>query len=230
MSDLLKHKSLKEYCLFGVNLIGRRGKLKVKTMKKFFVMMVMLMAMVMSANAQLITDMGMISGEAVVYLEDGRIIPLSCLPRAVYHAHATIQECQAETANRMMAERARHFNGMYTGVYGAGMYPMYGGKSSSFSVQTKNVGFDTYSSEYGGYKSSSTGFRWGDVNVRMSNSGYSNSTATPSYTRSARSAVRTNMKNNAVSNASVRSTSASTGKPIKATKEVKVSSLIPNGF
>lgn len=193
----------------------------------------LLVATVMGgANAQVITDMD----ANYVYLEGGVKIPYASLPPASYHINGTIEGCINETAYRAYAKEARHYTrsgaGAYYGggVYGGVMPVVFGGNSSSFSVHTKNVGFDTYSTEFGGYKSSGTGLRVGDVNIRMSNSGYRNrtSTATPSYTRSA---TTSNVKNNAVSNASVRNTTATTtGKPIKATKEIRVSSLIPNGF
>lgn len=161
-------------------------------MKKFF-MVISMVVMAMVSNAQIITDMDMESGEPILYLSSGQKVMRSTLPRANYHVGATIEQCISETAYRKYAEEARHYQ-MPAGGYGAGImyggYPVvYGGSGTSFSIGNEHWGFSSSSSNYGGYKASSTGVRIGSFHVGTSSAGYSQpTTSTPSYTRSASSA------------------------------------------
>ena len=71
-------------------------------------------------------------------------------------------------------------------MYGAGMYPYYGATGSSFSIGNGHWSVGTSTSNYGGYKRSSTGIKIGSFHIGTSSAKYEQPTvATPNYTRSA---------------------------------------------
>lgn len=153
-------------------------------MKKFMFFAVMVMV-AMVANAQRIAEQRYENGAAVAYLENGQRVLMSELPAARYRNGETIQQSIARTQYEDAVAYSSRFRvnsydyGMYGGMYG--MYPVYGGESSSFSIGNEHWGFSTGSSSYGGYKTSSTGVRIGGFHIGGSKSGYTRSSSTASY-------------------------------------------------
>lgn len=153
----------------------------IRNMKKMMFFVVMLVCAVV-ANAQRIADMGMENGQRVIYLENGQKIFSSSIPNSNrFRRGETIQQGLARTQYEDYAAEAAKYcltsntygygAAMYPAVYG-GMYPVYGGSGSSFSIGNEHWGFSTSSSEFGGYKTSSTGVRIGGFHIGGSKSGY----------------------------------------------------------
>lgn len=155
----------------------------IRNMKKMMFFVVMLVCAVV-ANAQRIADMGMENGQRVIYLENGQKIFSSSIPNSNrFRRGETIQQGLARTQYEdYSAEAAKYCltsntygygygAAMYPAVYG-GMYPVYGGESSSFSIGNEHWGVSSSSSNYGGYKTSSTGVRIGGFHIGGSKSGY----------------------------------------------------------
>lgn len=149
-------------------------------MKKMMFIFVMLVMVAMSANAQRIAEQRYENGVAVAYLENGQRVNMSDLPAARYRNGETIQQGIARTQYEDASAYAARFrvnNSYGYGMYGAGMYPVYGGSGSTFSIGNEHWGFSTGSSEFGGYKTSGTGIRIGSFHIGTSKSGYTQ----PSY-------------------------------------------------
>ena len=176
-------------------------------MKKFMFFVVLFVMSAVAVNAQEIISIG--AGQirlANGVVIDGTKIENPHLLRVGEDINAGLARIAQQTA---MRRRQEAMNAAYTDMYaamsgayyGGGYYggayyggavapvaPVYGGGSSSFSIGNDHWGFSTSSSNYGGYKSSSTGVRIGSFHIGTSNSGYSQPTmATPSYTRSSAS-------------------------------------------
>ncbi|MBQ8482271.1 MAG: hypothetical protein IJ532_07035 [Alphaproteobacteria bacterium] len=156
-------------------------------MKKTMTLLVMLVV-VMMANAQIITDMA----PGILYLSNGTKVYTSQLPMAQYRLNATIQQCIAETQAEAYAREARHYQVSPNAVYSGGVYGgMYGGvgfgaTGSSFSIGNSHWGIESSSSNWGGYQTKSSGIRIGSFHIGSSSAEYVQPTvATPSYTRSA---------------------------------------------
>lgn len=161
-------------------------------MKRTLITMMMLVVVMMAANAQRIASQDYIDGTAYLFLEDGRRIAARDLPSANYRSGMTIEQCIAERQYERQAAEARRYRvdpscDVY-GMYGAGMYggyiPYYGAEGSTFSIGNSHWGVSTSSSNYGGYKRSSTGIRIGSFHIGSSSAKYERPTtvATPSYT------------------------------------------------
>lgn len=158
----------------------------IRNMKKMMFFVVMLVCAVV-ANAQRIADMGMENGQRVIYLENGQKIFSSSIPNSNrFRRGETIQQGLARTQYEDYAAEASKYcltsntygygAAMYPAVYG-GMYPVYGGSGSTFSIGNEHWGFSTGSSEFGGYKSSGTSLRIGSFQIGSTKSGYTQ----PSY-------------------------------------------------
>lgn len=148
-------------------------------MKKMMILLVMLTVVVV-ANAQRIASQDYIDGTAYIFLEDGRRIAARDLPSANYRSGYTIEQCIAERQYERQAAEARRYRvdpsydvygiGMYGGVYGG--YVPYGAEGSSFSIGNSHWGVSTSSSNYGGYKRSSTGINIGGFHIGTSSAKY----------------------------------------------------------
>ena len=141
-----------------------------------------MMAMVLGANAQRIASMDMVSGQHMLFLENGVAVNTRDLPGGVqYHVGMTIEQCIMRSQQEAYAANARRYQMPIGAGYGAGMmyggYPMYGATGTTFSVGNEHWGFSTSSSNYGGYKTSSTGLRVGSFQIATSSAGYSQPTA-----------------------------------------------------
>lgn len=159
-----------------------RGKQRLKDMKKMFVLFCMLIGMSTMVEAQVITRIKQVTGsETWVYLSDGRKVLYDTLPQGVFYSEGkTIEECIALAAYKKYADEASCYQlpvgaGM-AGIYG--MYPILGGNGTSFSIGNEHWGFSTSSSNYGGYKTSSTGIRIGGFHIGTSSAGYSKNDTT----------------------------------------------------
>lgn len=147
-------------------------------MKKMMLTIVMLMTVALAGNAQRIASMMMEDGRGVMYLEDGRKIFTDLLPEANYRTGETIEQSIARTQYERAADEARKYRvpnnncgyGMYGGVYGG--YVPYGAEGSSFSIGNSHWGVSTSSSNYGGYKRSSTGINIGGFHIGTSSAKY----------------------------------------------------------
>lgn len=155
-------------------------------------MLLVMLTVVVVANAQRIASQDYIDGTAYIFLENGMRIAARDLPSANYRTGYTIEQCIAERQYERQAAEARRYRvdpsydvyGYGVGMYGAGMYPYYGAEGSSFSIGNSHWGVSTSSSNYGGYKRSSTGIRIGSFHIGSSSAKYERPTtvATPSYT------------------------------------------------
>jgi hypothetical protein len=160
-------------------------------MKKMMMLLVMLTVVVV-ANAQRIASQDYIDGTAYIFLEDGRRIAARDLPSANYRSGYTIEQCIAERQYERQAAEARRYRvdpsydvyGMYGGVYG-GYIPYYGAEGSSFSIGNSHWGVSTSSSNYGGYKRSSTGINIGGFHIGTSSAKYEQPTYRGTSTSSA---------------------------------------------
>lgn len=163
-------------------------------MKKMMLTVVMLIVVALAGNAQRIASQDYIDGTAYIFLEDGSYRLARDLPSANYRSGLTIEQCIAERQGERMAALARRYRvdpnadaygyGMYGGVYGG--YVPYGAEGSSFYIGNSHWGVSTSSSNYGGYKRSSTGINIGGFHIGTSSAKYEQPTvATPNYTRSA---------------------------------------------
>ena len=155
-------------------------------------MLLVMLTVVVVANAQRIASQDYIDGTAYIFLENGMRIAARDLPSANYRNGMTIEQCIAERQYERQAAEARRYRvdpsydvygygvGMYGGVYGG----YYGAEGSSFSIGNSHWGVSTSSSNYGGYKRSSTGIRIGSFHIGSSSAKYERPTtvATPSYT------------------------------------------------
>ncbi len=149
-------------------------------MKRTLITMMMLVVVMMAANAQRIASQDYIDGTAYIFLEDGRRIAARDLPSANYRSGYTIEQCIAERQYELASKEARRYRvdpscdvyGYGVGMYGAGMYPYYGAEGSSFSIGNSHWGVSTSSSNYGGYKRSSTGIRIGSFHIGSSSAKY----------------------------------------------------------
>lgn len=160
-------------------------------MKRTITMLVMLVVMVMVASAQIITDME----PGVLYLSNGTKVYTSTLPAAHYRLNATIEQCIAETQYEAYAREARHYQVSPNAVYGGGMYGIgvagiyggvgFGATGSSFSIGNGHWSVGTSSTNYGGYKTKTTGIKIGSFHIGTSSAKYEQpAVSTPSYTRS----------------------------------------------
>lgn len=156
-------------------------------------MLLVMLTVVVVANAQRIASQDYIDGTAYIFLEDGRRIAARDLPSANYRNGMTIEQCIAERQYELASKEARRYRvdpsydvyGMYGGVYG-GYIPYYGAEGSSFSIGNGHWSVGTSTSNYGGYKRSSTGIKIGSFHIGTSSAKYEQPTvATPNYTRSA---------------------------------------------
>lgn len=154
---------------------------------------VMLIVVALAGNAQRIASQDYIDGTAYLFLENGMRIAARDLPSANYRNGMTIEQCIAERQYERQAAEARRYrvDPSYD-VYGYGAYgvyggvPYYGATGSSFSIGNGHWGVSTSSSNYGGYKRSSTGIKIGSFHIGTSSAKYEQPTvATPNYTRSA---------------------------------------------
>jgi hypothetical protein len=178
---------------------------KLKSMKKFFmVFMVVVIAMV--ANAQVITDIVRENGStAWVYMNNGQKVRYESLPRGVHYERGyTPEQCIQRSAANAYYDEMQHYqlpvNAGY-GMYGAVGVPVgiYGGTGSSISIGNEHWGFSTSSSNYGGYKTSSTGVRIGSFHIGTSNAGYTSSSSYETQKKADAKAATTrysNMKSN----------------------------------
>lgn len=149
-------------------------------MKRTVVMMLMLVVMVMVASAQVITY---IEPDAI-YLSNGTKVYTSQLPPAHFRLHATIEQCIAETQYNSYQKEARKYQLTPGAVYGGGMYGMgmigmYGGvglgtTGSTFSIGNGHWSVGTSSTNYGGYKTKSTGIKIGSFHIGTSSAKYVN--------------------------------------------------------
>ena len=144
-------------------------------MKKMILFAIVAM-FAMVANAQRIAEQRYENGMAVAYLENGQRVLMSELPAARYRNGETIQQSIARTQYEDAVAYSSRFRvnsydyGMYGGMYG--MYPVYGGEGTSFSIGNEHWGVSSSSSNFGGYKTSSTGIRIGSFHIGTSSAGY----------------------------------------------------------
>lgn len=162
-------------------------------MKKMMLTVVMLIVVALAGNAQRIASQDYIDGTAYIFLENGMRIAARDLPSANYRSGMTIEQCIAERQYELASKEARRYRidpsydvyGMYGGVYGGGMYPYYGAEGSSFSIGNSHWGVSTSSSNYGGYKRSSTGINIGGFHIGTSSAKYEQPTYRGTSTSSA---------------------------------------------
>ncbi|MBR1600349.1 MAG: hypothetical protein IJ677_02090 [Alphaproteobacteria bacterium] len=152
-------------------------------MKRTITMLVMLVVVVF-ASAQRIAEQRYENGQAVLYLENGQRILAGSLPRANYRAGETIESSIVRTAyERAVAEAAKYRVDVPCGYYGGyyGGYIPYGGSGHTFSIGNSHWGISSSSSNYGGYKTKSTGIRIGSFHIGTSSAGYSRADSSASY-------------------------------------------------
>ena len=181
----------------------------------FFAIVMLVVAM--TANAQRIASMCMENGHSVIYLENGMKLDARAIPNAHrLHVGETIEYGQARIASDDYYREAIKYQvpvntGMY-GMYGVAVpVGIYGGTGSSISIGNEHWGFSTSSSNYGGYKTSSTGIRIGGFHIGTSKAGFTKPTAERS---------NSNTKNSVATSASTRSTTYSN------VKEVNINDLM----
>lgn len=146
-------------------------------MKRTLITMMMLVVVMMAA-AQRIASQDYVDGTAYLFLEDGRRIAARDLPAANYRSGYTIEQCIAERQYELASKEARRYRvdpsydvyGYGAGMYGG--YMPYGSEGSSFSIGNSHWGVSTSSSNYGGYKRSSTGIRVGSFHIGTSGAKY----------------------------------------------------------
>jgi len=173
-------------------------------MKRMFTIATMLIGMVICASAQYITNVSPRDG--VIYLSNGTTVSYETVAAQMAAQGLRADQLRpGETlqfgAMRQQAENykkeveRRGLNNpvdIYGGVYGVGvgvgvgmvpMIPMIGTNGKSFSIGNEHWGFSTSSSNWGGYKTSSTGLRIGSFQVGGSTSGFVGfDNNSPSYT------------------------------------------------
>lgn len=170
-----------------------------------FVMVTMLICVV-CASAQYITNVSPRDG--VIYMSDGSVVSYEAvatqmaaqgLRADLLSPGETIQfgamRQQAENYTREMERRgyntpANIYGGVYggIGVYG-GVMPVFGTSGKSFSIGNEHWGFSTSSSNWGGYKTSSTGLRIGSFQIGGSTSGFVGLDS-PSYNNQKKTAAK----------------------------------------
>jgi hypothetical protein len=161
-------------------------------MKRTLITMMMLVVVMMVANAQRIASQDYVDGIPYIFLDNGMRYDARDLPAANYRNHLTIEECIAERQYEQQAALLRRYRinayeyGMYGGFYGG--YVPYGAEGSSFSIGNSHWGVSTSSSNYGGYKRSSTGINIGGFHIGTSGAKYERPTTATRGTTSTSSA------------------------------------------
>lgn len=203
-------------------------------MKRTMMFVVMLVGMVICASAQYITKISPRDG--VIYMSNGATVSYEAVAAQMAAqglradqlrpgetlqygaARMATENYTREVERRGMNTPANIYGGMYGGMYG-GVMPVLGTSGSSFSIGNEHWGFSTSSSNWGGYKTSSTGLRIGSFQVGGSTSGYvgdSSYTArkkADAKTAAARySATRSNNNKVSGNSSSTRTTTTNTSK------------------
>ena len=150
-------------------------------------MMFMLISVV-CASAQYITKIS--ERDGVIYLSNGATVSYEAVAAQMaaqgiradqLRPGETLQfgaiRQQAENYKREVERRgyntpANIYGNVYGVGVGVGMVPVFGTNGKSFSIGNNHWGFSTSTSNWGGYKTSSTGLRIGSFQIGGSTSGF----------------------------------------------------------